>query len=121
LCNSNNLITTASSKPNYLPVQCRAAAILHPIQSLDINEQSYRVIFFTISCLNKVSKYLSGALRFTHRTYCLIHQLRRWCHGMQQNMSSIYLDNYRKISGSIIIHKHILEVHTFGLIVCFAI
>jgi len=53
------LITTASSNPNYLPVQCRTFAILHPIQSLDISEQCYGVIFFTISCLNSVSKYLS--------------------------------------------------------------
>jgi hypothetical protein len=115
------LITTASSTPNYLPVQCRAIAILHPIQSLEINEQCYSVIFFTISCLNKVSKYLSGALRFTHRTYCLIHQLQRWCHGMRQKVSSVYLDNYRKMFSYIIKHKHILDAHTFGLIVCFAI
>ena len=121
LCDSNNLITAASSNPNYLPVQCRAVAILHPIQSLDINEQCYSVIFFTISCLNKVSKYLSGALRFTHRTYSLIHQLQRWCHGMWQKVLSVYLDNYRKMSRNITKHNHILEVHTFGLIVCFAI
>lgn len=121
LCDSNNLITTASSKPNYLPVQCRPVAILHPIQSLDINKQSYGVTFFTINCLNKVSKYLSGTLRFTHRTHCLIHQPQRWCYIMWQKVSSINLDNYRKISSNIIKHKHILEIRTFGLIICFAI
>jgi len=103
LCDSSNLVTTASSKSNYLPVQCRAVAILHPIQSLDINEQSYGVVFFTISCLNKViCKYLSGALRFTHRTYWLIYQLQRWCRGMWPKASSVYLGNYRKMSGNII-------------------
>ena len=108
LCDSNNLITTVSSKPKYLPMQQNAVAILHPMQSLNINKQSNRVIFFTINCLNKISKNLSGALRFTHRTYCLIHQVLRWCHDMQQKVSSVYLDNYRKMSSNIFEQNQIL-------------
>jgi hypothetical protein len=110
-----------SSKPNSLQVQCSAVAMFHPIQSLNINEQIHGVIFFTIFFLNKLSKYLLCTLRCTHRTYCFIHQLQRWCHGMWWKVSSVYLDNYRKTSSNIIQHEHILEVHTFSLTIYFAL